>query len=209
MQESTTLSTETVLDLIKSRWSPKVYSNRPVEREHLHTLFEAARWAASSMNEQPWHFIVVTKDDPDGFERMVDCLSEGNAVWARHAPVLILSVAKSRFEYKNRENRHAWHDVGLATQNLIIQAVAAGLFIHSMGGFSASRAAESFDIPEGYEPIALHSAGYLGDPSDTPEEIVDPDPAKRKRRPIEEFVFNGKWGISSDLISQTPSTGGE
>ena len=200
MQESSTVSIDTILDLLRSRWSPKVYSNRPVEREHLRSVFEAARWAASSMNEQPWSFLGATRDEQEKFERMADCLSEGNAVWARHAPVLFLSIAKSRLDYKNRENSHAWHDAGLATQNLVIQAAAAGLFVHSMAGFSASRAVELFEIPDGYEPIAMHTLGYPGDPSDTPEEIVDGDPAKRKRHSLKDFVFTGKWGTPSDLI---------
>lgn len=200
MQESRNSSDAPILEPIRERWSPRIFSDRPVAPEHLHLLFEAARWSASSMNEQPWSFLVAAQKEPAEFGRMVDCLVEGNAVWARHAPVLILSIAKTHLDYKNRENRHAWHDVGMATQNLAIQATALDLSLHPMGGFSASRAVELFDIPEGYEPVAMLAVGYLGDPSDAPEGVEEVDRAKRTRRPPEEFVFTGKWGETSYLI---------
>lgn len=200
MPESRNSTETTLLEPIRERWSPRVFSDRPVASEHLRLIFEAARWSASSMNEQPWSFVVASREEEEEFERMVECLFEGNSVWARHAPVLILSIAKTRFDYKKRPNRHAWHDVGLATQNMTIQATALGLHVHPMGGFSAERAAELFEIPESYEPVAVHAVGHLGDPSDPPEGVEEVDRTGRTRHPVEQFVFTGKWGETSRLV---------
>ncbi|MGH7236266.1 MAG: nitroreductase family protein, partial [Nitrospiraceae bacterium] len=126
-------------DLLQKRWSPRAFSGRAVEADKLRILFEAARWAPSSFNEQPWSFIVATKDDQANFDRLLRCLLEGNRAWARHAPVLRLSVAKLRFEEDGEPNRHAFHDVGLAVENLVIQATALGLVVHQMAGFDVQK----------------------------------------------------------------------
>ncbi len=187
-------------ELIMERWSPVVFSDRQVEREKLHSLFEGARWAPSSMNEQPWSFLVATRETPDEFDRMVECLVEGNALWARNAPALILTMARTQFERTGRENRHAWHDVGLATQNLLTQATAAGLHAHVMAGFSRSRAIELFEIPEGYDTVVMIAVGYLGDVENPPEGVREKGMEGRTRRPLEESVFTGKWGEPSGLL---------
>ncbi len=121
-------------DLIKRRWSPRAFSDRPVERDILRSLLEAARWAPSSNNEQPWNFIVATKDDQAEFSRLLSCLVEGNSLWAQHAPVLMVSVARMSFEDDGKPNRHAFHDVGQAVANLIVQATTLGLMVHQMAG---------------------------------------------------------------------------
>ena len=96
-------------DLLQKRWSPRAFSAQPVESDKLRSLFEAARWAPSSFNEQPWSFIVATKDDQADYDRLLQCLLEGNRAWAKYAPVLMLSVAKLRFEEDGEPNRHAFH----------------------------------------------------------------------------------------------------
>jgi nitroreductase len=181
-----------VHDLIKERRSPLAYSERSVGREELRSLLEAARWAASSYNQQPWHFIVATKEDPREYERLLGCIIPANALWAGKAPVLMLSVAKLTYVSNGAPNRHALYDVGQATANLAIQATALGLALHQMGGFDMERARAEFQIPEGYEPVAAIAVGYPGDPASLPESLRASAP--RTRRELAEFVFTGQWG---------------
>jgi nitroreductase len=188
-----------VHDLIKERRSPLAYSERPVGREELWSLLEAARWAASSYNEQPWRFIVATKEDPREYERLLGCIVPANALWAGNAPVLMLSVAKLTYDANGASNRHALHDVGQATANLAIQATALGLAVHQMGGFDAARAREEFSIPEGYEPVAAIAVGYPGDPESLPESLRARERAPRMRRELSEFVFAGAWGKAAPV----------
>src|SRR5260370_15292830 len=136
-------------EILRRRWSPRAFSARPVEPEKLQSLFEAARWAASSFNEQPWNFIVATKQNPEEHEHLLSCLVEGNQRWARAAPVLMVSVATLNFDKTGKPNRHAVHDVGLAVQNLIIEATALGLFVHQMAGFSPQKVREIYGVAGG------------------------------------------------------------
>lgn len=190
----------TVHDFIRGRWSPLAFSNRTVELEKLLILLEAARWAPSSYNEQPWSFIVATKENQAEYDRLFSCLVEGNQAWAQNAHVLILSVAKLFFERSGDQNRHAFHDVGLATENLVIQAIALELFVHQMAGFHVDKARELFNIPEGYEPLTALAVGYLGEPGTLPEKLQARELAPRTRKPLTEFVFTGSWNQTSPLI---------
>lgn len=187
-------------ELLRERWSPRAFADRMVEPEELRSLLEAARWAPSSFNEQPWSFIVATKQHPDEYERLLSCLVEGNVRWAQHAPVLMLSVAKLAFERNQKPNRHAFHDVGLAVENLVIQGMALGLFVHQMAGFHADRAREVYGIPEGHEPVAAMAIGYLDDPGRLPDDLREREVAPRFRNPLESFVFSGQWGQPSPLV---------
>lgn len=189
-----------VHELIRRRWSPRAFSDSPVEPDTLLSLLEAARWAPSSFNEQPWSFIVATKDDRATFERLLGCLVEGNARWASHAPVLMLSVAKLDFSRSGKPNRHAFHDVGLAVENLIIQATAMGLFAHQMAGFDVAKAREQFSIPQGYEPCAAIALGHLGAAQSLPEPLRASETAPRSRKRLSQFVFTGRWGEPSAVI---------
>ena len=198
---STLVATEVpVHELIRERRSPLAYSDRPVGTEELRSLLEAARWAASSFNQQPWHFIVATKEDPAEYERLLGCIVPGNVVWARNAPVLMLSVAKLTFDANGAPNRHALHDTGQAAAQLALQATALGLGVHQMGGFDAARAREVFSIPEGYEPVAAIAVGYPGDPESLPESLRVRASAPRTRRELGEFVFTGRWGKTSPAV---------
>ena len=156
-------------DVLKHRWSPRAFDARPIEPEKLRSLFEAARWAPSSFNDQPWRFIVGTKDDPATFKRILESLVEVNQAWAKNAAVLILAVAKLKFDHSGESNRHAFHDVGLAVGNLIVQATDLGLGVHQMAGFSPQKAREHFHIPEGYDPVSVLAIGYPGDPASLPD----------------------------------------
>lgn len=188
-------------ELLRSRWSPVAFSSRPVEPEKLRSLLEAARWAPSSFNEQPWAYVLATQDDPEEYQHMLSVLVEGNIAWAQHAPVLMLSVAKLNFERNGKPNRHAFHDVGLASENLVIQATALGLAVHQMAGFHVEKARELFGIPSGWEPVAAIAAGYPGDPDSLPEPLHKRELAPRTRKSLELFVFTGRWGRSTPLVN--------
>jgi nitroreductase len=190
-------------DLIKERRSSLAYSERPVGPEEIRNLLEAARWAASSYNQQPWHFIVATKDDHREYERLLGCIVPANALWARNAQVLMLSVAKLAYDANGAPNRHALHDVGQATANLALQATALGLAVHQMGGFDMERARKDFRIPEGYEPVAAIAIGYPGDPESLPESLRERASAPRTRRELGDFVFTGRWGQTSPAVEST------
>jgi nitroreductase len=186
--------------LLRERWSPRAFADRMIEPEKLRSLLEAARWAPSSYNEQPWSFIVATKEHPAEYARLLSCLVEGNVRWAQYAPVLMLSVAKLAFERNQKPNRHAFHDVGLAVENLVIQGMALGLFVHQMAGFHADRAREVYEIPEGHEPVAAIAIGYLDDPGRLPDDLRERELAPRTRKSLESFVFSGHWGHTSPLV---------
>jgi nitroreductase len=187
-------------EILERRWSPRAFSDRIVEREKLQSLFEAARWAASSFNEQPWSFIVATKEKPDEYAALLSCLTEKNQQWARLAPVLMVSVAKLKFEKNGKPNRHAFHDVGMAVSNLIVQATALGMYVHQMAGFSVDKVREIYGVPEGFEPLAAIAVGYPDDPNVLPEPFREQEVGPRQRKPIDSFVFEAKWGETSPIL---------
>jgi len=191
-----------IQDLLRRRWSPRAFANQPVEPEQLCSLLEAARWAPSSFNEQPWSYIVATQDSPAEYDRLLSCLAEGNQQWAQSAPVLMLSVAKLYFERNGKENRHAFHDVGLSSENLVIQATALGLFVHQMAGFDVDKARQLYGIPDRYEPVAAFALGYPGDPASLPDNLREREQAPRTRKLLDTFVFSGGWGQPSSLVIQ-------
>lgn len=188
-------------DLLRRRWSPRAFADRPVEPEKLCSLLEAARWAPSSYNEQPWAYLLATREQPVEFARLLSVLVEGNVVWAQHAPVLMLSLARVNFERNGKPNRHAFHDVGLASGNLVIQATAMGLAVHQMAGFHVDKAREVFNIPEGWEPTAAIALGYRGEAESLPEPLRSRELAPRTRKPLEQFVFTGRWGQVAPLVA--------
>jgi nitroreductase len=184
------------------RWSPYAFANRPVSESDLRSLFEAARWAASSYNEQPWSYIIATKDDSQQFQRVLSCLIEGNQVWAKDVPVLGLGIVTHRFKLNNKENKAAVHDLGLAAGNLTFEATARGLVVHQMIGILPDKARETFQIPEGSEAWTGLAIGYVGDPNGLPEKLKERDLAPRQRKPLAEFVFGKKWGEPAPLAKR-------
>jgi nitroreductase len=189
----------TINDILRRRWSPRAFSDRAVEPEILGSLFEAARWAPSCNNRQPWHYVVARKQEPAEFDRMLQCLVDGNKAWAKDAPVLMISVANSRWD-NGEPNRHAFHDVGLASSQLTVEAVSRGLFVHQMAGIIVDKIRETYAIPEGFDPVAGFALGYPGDPDKLPEQLCERELAPRKRKPLESFVFSGRWGQTSPLL---------
>jgi len=188
-----------VHELIQNRWSPRAFSDKPVPQEVLRSLFEAARWAPSSNNEQPWAYIVATKDDAENFEKSLGALVEFNANWARKAPVLVIAVAELSFAKNNAPNRNAQYDVGAASLQLSIEATARGLVVHQMAGFDPETAKEAYDIAQGWEPIAAMAIGYPGDAASLPEPLQSREKAPRSRKRIREFVMSGQWGHTAEF----------
>lgn len=190
-------------DLLSHRWSPRAFEARLVEPEKLRTLFEAARWAASSYNAQPWSFIVATKDDPDNFKKVLDSFVEFNQGWAKHAPVIGLSVAAHKMPHDGAQNRHAFHDVGQAATSLALQATALGLQAHQMAGILPDKARQIFGIPEDHEAVAGIALGYPGDPSSLPDPLRQREMGVRDRKPASSFVFTGAWGKVAPVVSKS------
>ena len=189
-----------VQELIAKRRSGRAFSSKPVDAVALGSVLEAARWAASCSNEQPWNFVVTKKvvtetekDKPSAHERLVGCLVDFNIQWARHAPILILSVARLNFAASGKPNRHALYDVGQAAANLALQATALGLMAHQMAGFDAEKARSEFLIPGGHEPASVIAVGYPGDPASLPEKLREKELATRQRKPQHDFVFWDTW----------------
>ena len=187
-------------ELIAQRWSPYAFADRPVSDDDLRSLFEAARWAASSYNEQPWTYILATKGEPDAFDRLLSCLVEGNQGWAADAPVLALGCTSLRFTRNGKPNAAAIHDLGLASATLTLEATARGLVVHQMIGILPDKARELYLIPEGVQPVTGLAIGYAADPSTLSEKYRERDLAPRSRKPLNEFVFDGEWGVDSKIM---------
>ncbi len=189
-----------ILQVLAERWSPYGFDDRPVAEEDLLSLFEAARWAASSYNEQPWNYFVATRKNASEFERLLSCLVEANRAWAKAAPVLVLGVVSLRFARNNEDNRAAVHDLGLAAGNLTVEATTRGLSVHQMIGILPDKAREVYQIPEHYDAWTAMAIGYKADPAQLTEALRGRDLAPRRRKPLSEFVFTGQWKQPSPLL---------
>jgi nitroreductase len=187
-----------VLDLIRQRWSPRAFdTNQPVTRVDLLRLFEAARWAPSSGNEQPWRFVVADRHTtPEAFAMLEASLTGRNPLWAGSAPVLVLVALRLTVERNETVNPMAWYDTGQAVGFLTLQATAMGLSVRQMEGFDRERARASVGVPAPFEPAVLMAIGYSGDPDSLPHETHrDAERKPRSRKPVTDFVFGGKWGV--------------
>jgi nitroreductase len=182
-----------VHEIFQARWSPRAFSDRPVSNEDLKTILEAARWAASSYNEQPWRFIVARKSDREAYDRLLSILAPYNQGWAHLAPVLMITVAKRAFSHNGEANQHARHDAGAALAHIMLQATALGLHAHGMAGFDAERARHELAIPDEYEPVAAVALGYLGPVERLAESYRQAELAPRKRKPLGELAFDARW----------------
>ncbi len=184
------------------RWSPRAFSDKPIPPEILRSLFEAARWAPSSSNEQPWAFIVATRDEQENHARLLSTLVEFNQNWAKHAPVLAIAVSELAFARTGKPNRNAFYDTGAAVAGLSLEATSQGLFVHQMAGFDPHTAIELFEIPSGWEPIAAFVIGYPGDVESLPEPLRQRELAPRARKPLESFVMGGHWGKTATFLKK-------
>jgi nitroreductase len=179
-----------VLDVIKKRRSRRAYAEKMVEPEKIRSLFEAARWAPSSLNEQPWFYIYATKDQSELWNKIFNSLKDANKVWARNAPLLILSLARKNFIRVDAPNPSARYDLGAANAFLSLQAAHFGLNVHQIAGFDSQTAIRNLAVPDRYEPVIVMAIGYPGDAEDLPENLKAREDAPRERYVEQEFVIN-------------------
>jgi nitroreductase len=189
---------EGVLPVVLSRWSPRSFADREVTPADLKRVFEAARWAASSSNEQPWRFLVGTRNSVT-YKKIFSSLVSANQDWASSAPVLILGVANTKFSRNGSPNAYALYDLGAAAAILCLEAEFLGLSAHSMAGFDHDAARKSFEIPEDYQLGAAIALGYQGEPAALHNERhLAAEITPRSRKPLNEFVFS-EWGTPANL----------
>lgn len=182
---------------ILRRWSPRAFDDRAVSATDLKKMFEAASWAASSYNEQPWRFLVGHRGYPT-YRKIFESLAEFNQAWAKNAPVLVLSVGKKTFTQNGNPNHYALHDTGAATANLALQATVLGLHTHSMGGFDREKIRVAFQIPADYEIGAVTAIGYFGNIDALPDSLKTMETSPRGRKPLNEFVFS-EWNQPAQI----------
>jgi nitroreductase len=176
-----------VASFITERFSPRAFSEKNISETLMNTLFEAASWAASANNEQPWAYYFAHKNT-EGFDKIADCLMPGNQVWAKHAAALVVTVAKKTFERNGNNNVAAEHDLGMANATLLLQARALDVFAHPMGGFDKIKAAEMLGLEENSVPICVLALGYLGNAEQLEEPFKSRELTPRSRKPLDEFV---------------------
>ncbi len=172
------------------------------------SLLEAARWAPSSGNGQPWSFMVALKQDGEEYVRLLSCLNEGNRRWADKAPVLMLSIANTRRgEHNEKENLTALHDLGLAVGSLLVQATAEGFVVHQMAGFDAARARALYAMPDTYRPVAAIAVGYQADPSALPDDLQARELPPGIRKPLSDVVYSRRFGSRAAILASPRAEG--
>jgi nitroreductase len=179
-----------ILEVIQMRRSRRAYDAAPVEKEKISSLFEAARWAPSSVNEQPWMYLYATKDQTELWGKIFEALTEGNKVWAKNAPLLILSLVRKNHFRNDLPNVSARYDLGAANAFISLQAAHLGLNVHQMAGFSAAIAKKNLNIPDHFEPVVILGIGYPGNVEHLPENLKAREMAPRERYRQQEFVMN-------------------
>jgi nitroreductase len=188
---------ELILEIVQERWSPYAFSPAKVEDFKLKAMFEAAGYAPSCNNEQPWLFIYATREDQSLFDDYISFLSDGNKIWAKNAFAIVISLARNRFAVSGKPNPFANHDTGMAVSNLLLQAQALDVYVHQMGGYSKEKVLEYFKLGADIEPIAMMAVGYLGDGSNLGPELLKRDELRRPRKSIHEFVFRNSFSKSA------------
>jgi nitroreductase len=179
-----------ILEVIQMRRSRRAYADKAVEQEKIQSIFEAARWAPSSVNEQPWLYLYATRDQPELWGKIFETLTDSNKVWAANAPLLIVSLARKNFIRNDRPNESARYDLGAANAFLSLQAAHLGLNLHQIGGFHAAKAIANLNIPDYYEPVVIMAIGYPGDVANLPENLKVRELAPRERYVQQAFVMN-------------------
>jgi nitroreductase len=189
------ITSQPVDSLIKKRWSGREFiENQPVVREQIIALLEAARWAPSCWNDQPWRYIVFDRfHNKDAWQLAFGCLSEGNQKWVITAPVLLIAFADTQFTRNGKPNRWGQHDTGAASTSLCLQAASMGLMAHQMGGYDRNKVRETFNIPSRFDIMSMIAVGHPAD-----EEQIDPDELARElepreRAPLGERFFDSAW----------------
>lgn len=189
-----------ISNTLRKRYSPRAFDDRPVSDKDLLSLFEAARWAPSSFNEQPWAFMVAKREDREDFVKILKCLAEPNQEWAQFASVLVLTAIRTKFAKRDKENRVALHDLGSAAACLTFEATERGLAVHQMAGVKLDKMRGEFAVPGGWEPQTAIAIGYAGVPGSLPDPLKEKEIAPRTRKPLSEFVFGANFGTPSNML---------
>lgn len=195
MQQKPAVTSVPIHELLARRWSPRAIDPaKPLVRAQLTALLEAARWAPSCFNDQPWRYLLWDRfRDAAAWQRAFQCLTPGNQTWVKNAPVLLLSTAGSAFAHNAKPNRWGPHDTGAASENLCLQAAALGLVAHQMGGFDADAVRRAFTIPDHYTCLAMIAVGHPGPIELLNDEKQQSERAPRVRRPLGESFFEASW----------------
>ena len=196
MQQKPAITRVKIHDIIQARWSPRAFDpDKPVSHDDLLSLLEAARWAPSCFNDQPWRFVVCDKaTDETGWQHAFSILAEKNRRWAKNAPVLMLAVAMENFNHNGQANRWAMYDTGAASVSMCLQATALGLCVHQMGGFDAEKAREVFNLPGDCKPMAMMAVGYQAEANMLDDDFKEAELAARSRAALNEQFYAGQWG---------------
>ncbi|MEM7413817.1 MAG: nitroreductase family protein [Myxococcota bacterium] len=186
--------------LVSERFSPYAWKDESVDAETLRSLFEAARWSASSYNEQPWRFLVARREEPEAFAKLLSGLVEANQVWAQHAPVLAVGLTIRSFSRNGKPNKAYQHDLGLAAATLTFEATSRGLAVHQMIGIDPQRIHDLYALPDDVEPLTALAIGFAGEASALPDGLREREEAPRSRKPLGEIVFSERWEQSAAFL---------
>ncbi len=178
--------------LILDRWSPRAMSGEAISDQELKTLFEAARWAPSSFNDQPWFFVYAKRDTPE-WKTFFDLMVPFNQSWAQNAAVLIVIVSRDSFAHNGKPSRTHSFDTGAAWQNLALQGSSMGLVVHGMEGFDYDKAKKNLKVPEGYTVEAMVAVGRQGALSVLSQTLQEKE-KQSGRKELESFIFEGTFG---------------
>jgi len=184
--------------LIEQRWSPRAFADKTVEKHKVQSILEAARWAPSAYNEQPWRFIIGQNGD-NTYNNILSTLVEWNIKWAGKAPILILNLAKKTFDHNGAQNVTFKYDLGQAVGLMILEAVNQGLYTHQMSGFDADKAAELFSIPEDFQAVSVTAIGYYGAIDNLPDDMAAMETKPRERNELKSMIFSEMFGKAFDL----------
>lgn len=193
-------NTNTPIDsLLQHRWSPRAFDDKLIDPQIISKLFEAARWSPSWRNDQPWRFIIATRDDAEEFQRLHACLTPGNQRWAIKAAMLIVVVAKRQYDHHKEPNPMTLYDTGQAMAHLTVEAMSNGLYVHQMAGINRGKVRDTYQITGDHDPLVGAAVGYLGRIDDLPEDLQTKERGERTRIPMNEIVFKGRWKNPADL----------
>jgi nitroreductase len=179
-----------VLKVIQDRKSIRAFAPDKIEKDKIESLFEAARWAPSSVNEQPWRYLYASKDQPVLWSKIFEALNEKNKIWVKHVPLLVASFSRTHFSQVHRENTYAVYDLGAANALLALQATALGLQVHQLGGYNAAQLRTNLEIGSEYALGPVLAIGYPGASKNLPEDLQQREYAARVRNKQNEFVLN-------------------
>ena len=189
------MKTELILEIIQERWSPYSFSAAPVEDVKLKAMFQAAGFAPSCNNEQPWIFVFTTRQNEKVFNDYLGFLNESNRIWAKNAYALIIGMARNTFSKSGKANRYAFYDTGMAVSNLLLQALAMDIYVHQMGGYSVSGVRKYFRLDDKIDPVSVMAVGYRGSGESLPAELFKRDERRRSRKSVNEYTFRN--GLSN------------